>query len=359
MAWDWCDQDRADEWQVELVDPHDATRSRGELRGVTSAKVSYVWDAEGRASATVETLAPDGDDGWVEASRLRVWHVIREWGWREALFCGYVKSRKDEWTSGGLRATYELGSALWAMSADLWTQPFAVGAGGTVRGAVGQVMSSCGRDYRLLAGAGDLRFTTSRVWQAGSSKLATLTDLCSLAGSRLDVDGMGLPTVGPARVPTASDAARWTLDASGPGSVVVSSVEHSSTAGQVPGRYVVTHKEKDNVTVGVATADASNPASAQRRGFTIAETEEVTDLPGGQAQANQLAAEALEARAAADEEWRMTCLYFPARPGDACRLRLGGAANAAIGTRACYVREVDADCLAGTMDITLRGCRYA
>lgn len=359
MGWDWSERDRADEWQVELVDPHDATASRGELSGVTAASIRLVWDSGHRASATVETLSGDGDDGWVENSRLRIWHVIRRWGYRKALFTGYVTGRADEWVAGGLKVSYECKSALWAVSADLWPYPFACGSGGTVRGAVKQVMDSCSRPYMLLSGAGDYRFSAARVWNAGTSKLDTLSDLVSLASSRLDVDGMGYPTVGPARLPTTSDRPRWTIDAAGAGSVVTSGVEHSTTAAQVPGRYIVTHKEGNQVTVGVATSGAEKASSAQRRGYVLAEAEEVTDLPGGQSQANSIAADRLSAAQGADEEWRLSCLYFPARPGDACHLRLGGTRQSAIGTRSCWVREADVDCLAGTMELTLRGCRYA
>ncbi|WP_307738993.1 hypothetical protein [uncultured Parolsenella sp.] len=346
---DWADTSRTDRWLVEMVDPNDLSTSRGYLAEgtVTGLSLTLARDSDTKASAKVSTL---GDDGYVAGSMLRVWHEVGEWGYREPVFTGYVKEAPDSLVQGVRQTDYQLGSALWALSRDLWPAPLAVASGGTALGAIRAVLDQCSRPYDVLAGALDLRFTEARAWEAGSSRLESLADLADAAGDRLSVSGSGLVTVAALPDLTAATTPTWELDTEDDRAMTLSDgASHTSAVGDVPGRYIVTHKEGSTVTVGVADVAAGMPSSASARGYVVAETKDVSELPGGLAQAYVLAAQYLAAAQGHDEEWSVTSLYAPYREGDVVSLRLRGE------THLGYVRDADFDLLGGTVKLTIGG----
>lgn len=346
---DWADASREDAWTVEMVDPNDPTTSRGYLADgcVTDLTLTLAADSDTKATAKVSTL---GEDGYVEGSMLRIWHEVEEWGYREPVFTGYVKEAPDSIVQGVRQTDYQLGSALWALSRDLWPAPFAVASGGTALAAIRAVLDLCSRPYEVDSGALDLRLASPRAWEAGSSRLDCLHDLADAAGDYLSVSGMGLVTVAAGPDLSGASTPTWELDTEDDGAMTLSDgASHTSTAGDVPGRFVVTHKEGSAVAVGVADAAATMPSSAMSRGYVVAETKDVPDLPGGLAQAHALAAKYLAEAQGHDEEWGLTSLYAPYREGDVVRLRLWGEEH--IG----YVRDADFDLLGGTVKLTIGG----
>lgn len=346
---DWTDTDRTDRWLVEMVDPNDLSTSRGYLADgcVTDLALTLAQDSDTKASAKVSTL---GDDGYVRGSALRIWHEVDEWGYREPVFTGYVKEAPDSIVQGVRQTDYQLASALWAVSRDLWPSPFAVASGGTALAAIRAVLDLCSRPYEVDSGALDVRLTTPRAWEAGSSRLDSIADLADMAGDYLSVSGSGLVTVAALPDLTAVSTPTWELDTDDDRAMTLSDgASHTSTAGDVPGRYIVTHKEGSTVTVGVADVAAGMASSASARGYVVAETKEVSELPGGLSQAYVLAAQYLAAAQGHDEEWSVSTLYAPYREGDVVSLRLWGETH--IG----YVRDADFDLLAGSVKLTIGG----
>lgn len=345
----WADASREDAWTVEMVDPNDPTTSRGYLADgcVTDLTLTLASDSDTKATAKVSTL---GEDGYVAGSALRVWHEVEAWGYREPVFTGYVKEAPDSIVQGVRQTDYHLGSALWALSRDLWPAPFAVASGGTALAAIRSVLDLCSRPYEVDSGALDTRLTSPRAWEAGSSRLDCLHDLADAAGDYLSVSGSGLVTVAASPDLSGASTPTWELDTDDDRAVTLSDgASHTSTAGDVPGRYVVTHKEGSTVTAGVADVAATMPSSAMSRGYVVAETKDVPDLPGGLAQAYALAAKYLAAAQGHGEEWSVTSLYAPYREGDVVRLRLWGEEH--LG----YVRDADFDLLGGTVKLTIGG----
>lgn len=343
---DWRDMDRVDEWRVDMVDPNDLSRVLGTLSGVTALSLDLGYYADTRAGAKVETL---GDDGYVANSMLRIVHSVPGWGYTEPLFTGFVTDVDEAVENGTRKASYSLSSSLYGVGGDLFTGPFTIGVGGTALQAVDAILKGCGRPYRLLL-ARDYRFTSARMWEAASSKLSALFDVMDLAGDRLSVDGEGYVTVEGWSAPSAADQPDWVLDAEDRASVVRSEdVKHSTTAYEAPGRYIVTHKDGDALTVGVADMASGAGTSASVRGYTLTETRDVMDLPGGQTQADQLAAQYLAAAQGAVDEWSVKCMYMPLREGDRVLLRLWG--DEVRG----FVKDASFDLLKGTVDVTVKG----
>lgn len=349
MAVDWRDMARTDEWAVEMVDPNDLSTSRGYLADgtVTDLSLTLAYDTETKATAKVTTL---GDDGYVGGSMLRIWHEVDDWGYREPVFTGYVTGTGAKLGAGVPQMSYELGSALWAMRSDLWPAQFSVASGATAMQGVRSVLDQCSRPYVELAGVLDSRLSATRLWQAGSSRLATLLDLADVAGDYVGVDGMGLVTVGPSMSASSLDTPVWELDTDDPLSVVTSSeVAHDVKPDDAPGRVIVTHKDGSTVTVGVADAPATYPTSSARRGYVVAKAVEEKELPGGLAQARVLAAQYLAQGQALSDEWSLETTYAPYRGGDVVGLRLWGDYH--VG----YVREADFDLLGGSVKLTIGG----
>lgn len=343
---DWRDTDRIDDWRVDMVDPNDLSRVLGSLSGVTALSLDLGYYADTRAGAKVETL---GDDGYVANSMLRIVHSVASWGYTEPLFTGFVTGAEESVDNGTRKASYTLSSALYGVGGDLFAGPFTMGVGGTTLQAVDAILKGCGRPYRLLL-ANDYRFTSARMWEAASSKLSALFDIVNLASDRLSVDGEGYVTVEGWSAPSAADEPDWVLDAGDRSAVTLGDdAKHSTTAHEVPGRYIVTHKDGDALTIGTADVAAGSAASASVRGYTLTETRDVTDLPGGQAQADQLAAQYLAAAQAAVDEWSVTCLYMPLREGDRVLLRLWGEDVRG------FVKDASFDLLKGTVDLTVKG----
>lgn len=345
---------RDDRFEVELVDPRDPGRSLGWLRSIEGISLSMSMDSDTRCSAEVSTW---GDDGYLEGARLRIWHRVASPAWSEALFCGYVTEVADSWSRGTLGRTYQLKSSLYAMSADLFVGKFVVAQNGSVLQALGRLMDLCDRPHRVLAGARDRRFTATKVWDVATGKLDCMHELAAEAGDRLSVDGLGYVTVGADPALSPRPAARFTVDTRDPRSVALSgtSIDHTSTALTVPGRYIVTHKDGDSVTVGWVDAPTSLPSSPARRGYVLAASREAKDLTGGADEARRLAQRYLDAAQGGSDEWSVSTLYLPVREGDLVDLRTWDEDGRVPSLHRCEVKSADKDLLKGEMKLVLRG----
>lgn len=345
MTYDWSDMDRTDEWSVEMVDPRNPSISRGWLKGLKDLSVSTGYYVDTRMTATIETL---GDDGYIENSQLRIWHTVPEWGLTYPLFTGYVTSAPDSLENGTRTTSYRCSSAMYAMQVDLFTAPFAINKGAKALDAMGQILNGSGRPYKVANGARDYLFGRPRAWKAADTKLSALNDIANISDDRLTVDGYGYVVIEPYQIPSQAKDPDYVIATDG-GLVVSETIDHTNTASEAPGRYIVTHTNGDEVVSAYADVDSSNPNSPQRRGYTLATSNDVTDLTGGAAQAKQLATTYLKKAQGGVEEWGCTCLYFPAQEGDFVKLRLWGEEHLT------FVKSAEFSPLSGTVKLNLKG----
>ncbi len=354
---DWADGELRHLLVAELVDPRDHSQSLGALEVAPSGcrmTEGYYTDTRVSASLSVPDWSAYDGFAWV---RLR--HEELRSGWSETMMTGIVWDEGVSESSGALRASPTVVSALKALDADAIPCPLVMGQGGRALSAAAKVCSDVGRPWRALPGATDYRFTDPRVWDAGTSRISVLFDLLELAGDRLGVDPDGVVTAARYVEPSRREPS-MTLDALDPhGVVLATEMRRSSDSHQVPGRSIATWKgtvgegddRRDEQVGGYADVGSSHFASPGRRGYVVSEVHQVNDMaePRTVAHAQRLARGFLPGDSAGTDEWEVECLWVPLHQGDAVDFRppVGG-------PRLCLVKAVDVDLGAWTERLTLK-----
>lgn len=345
MNENWKNQARTDIWRIEQVDPINPDVVRGDLLGVTSISLTWGYYTDTRGSASVTTL---GDDGYLKHSQLRIIHEIPEWNYVHELFTGYVTDVSKSVSHGTKQTTYTLKSPLYALDADIQAWTFVVGSNGMAINAMRSLFERCNRPYLIHPESKDYRFSSTKVYPIGDSHLKTLFDLSNLAGDRVSVDGHGLVTISP-YTPPSQLTPQWYIDTDDEETMVLNdSISETSTEFEVPGRVIVTHKDGDNEITAWADSDVSKESSSLKRGYMLSQVQDVTDLSGGQQQAQALANQYLEDAQASYNEWQVSALYMPIREGDCVEFSLYGESHHTM------VKTLDVSPLNGTMKVTLK-----
>lgn len=343
----WLDATREDVLRVVQLSPNQLDGTLGDLPGVlaSGASITEGYYTDNRTSAKLTVLEAQREPyAW-----LRLVHECPGYGWSEELGT-YVVAQEDTAYQGGTSTTdYDLRSILWAISSD--TQPFhfSIGAGATTRQVFERICQTVGKSGRILAGAGDHRYGDSVVYDVGNSYLSDLFDIASTSNNRLDVDGHGRITLGPYTPPSQRDP-DWVLDSSTKPIVIDDGIKVEDTTGQATSRVVVTYKSGDTEINAGADVDASSPYSSARRGYTIAETKQATDMsPATQAQADATARSDLALNTSdAGRVRSCKCLYFPVHEGDVVEWREGTSSTKYL------VKEADKDLSDWTVSLTLK-----
>lgn len=343
----WRDQTRVDELTVQMVDPHTLSVVRGELGSVMDCTITEGYFTDGRVSGQVTAL---DDDTYVADSMLRIVHRIPDIGYSAELLTGYVTQLQRDHSDNSTTTTYSLDSTLWALSEDTLPRHFSIGAGATTDQAFESVLrKTCGREYLLLPGAKNSRFSQTVVYELGDSFLSDLFDICDRSGNRLDVDGHGRITIA-AYVPPSAREPDWVIDANESRSIVLDEGDGwTDKPGEAYNRVIVVHKNGDNETVGYVDAGAGYRYANGNVGWLRAKVISENDLsPDTSARATELARQRLAENVTVETERKVKCMYFPVHEGEVIRFSLDG------DTRKCLVKQVDADLSDWTVSLTLK-----
>ena len=345
----WLDPAREDVLRVVQLSPNQLDGTLGDLAGVlpSGASTTEGYYTDNRVSARLTVIESQREPyAW-----LRLVHECPGYEWSEELGTFVVAEEDTTYQDGTSTTEYDLRSILWAISSD--TQPFhfSIGAGATAHAVFQRICQTVGKEGRILAGAGDYRYSDSVVYDVGNSYLSDLFDVASTAGDRLNVDGHGNITLGPYTPPRQRDP-DWVLDASAQRSIVLDSggIKVEDTTGQATSRVVVAYKSGDTEINAGADVDSGSPYSSARRGYTIAETKQVTDMsPATQAQADAVARQDLALNTAdAGRVRSCKCLYFPVHAGDVVEWREG------LSSTKYLVKQCDRDLEDWTVSLELK-----
>lgn len=317
---DWRSVSLAHRLRVDMVDPIDHSLRRGQLE-VSGGRASTDIEADTRASLALEAV--DWTQ-WVPGSWVRVTHSVGDWS--ETLFTGFLASDGHRWASGGETASPRFYGALKAIEGDRLTRPLVAGIGARSSELIGRVLDGATppREWRLLPGFSDSRYQNVTVFDAGRGRLDVLSDLCDACGARYGVTADGVVTVGADVAPSLMEPT-FELDAGASDTTVLAgSVTRSDGALTAASRSIVTHRASSSAASssravsGWADVPSSSQLSSGRRGFTVAEVHEVSDMtdPVSDAHAAMLARDWLPRDSEAPVEWQLDSAYLPVSAGD-------------------------------------------
>lgn len=344
----WKDQERTDDFQFLMVDPHNLDIVRGELNDIKleDCSITQGYETDTRIAGKMAILSRN----YIMNSWIRIVHEVSKEGYRNELGTFIPVNPSSKTSTGAKIDTYDLQSVLWAMKSDLCPSHFAIGTGAYALDAFDRICDNCGRPYIHLAGVNNYRYTTSKIYEMGDPYLDDLFDICDVSGNRLDVDGHGRITIGKYTNPRYITPS-WDLDYDDPKSMIVNDgIETSSTDYDTPNRAIVIY-QNDNVEI-YAYADAPSKYifSSSQRGYIMAEVHQVNDMsPATAMNAQTLASQYLEEGLTGVTEYKLTSLYFPAHAGETLNLTFDG------NTHHCLIKSIDPINLKEmTMGLTLK-----
>lgn len=364
MALDWKDQTREDRLTFLMVSPTNLNDVYGELDGVdlsgSSLEAAYYTDVR-----TSGTLAVVGD-GWVRGSLIRVVHEVPSWGWKRTIGTYIVTDDSASRTSGVWHYDLSMQSMLFGLSTDKLVRPWTIAKNAMALKAMRDCMDAARYQYTIVSGANDYRVKTPQVMESGTSRLACLYSLCTMASDRLDVDGDGRVTVSK-YVNPASKVPVARIDLTDPRGIAFDDLSRSTDWLQMVDTAAVSFKYSDTTTKnGKSTTvqreiNASAKVSSSlhqahgQRGYTVTDFRSVSELTPQTAQrAQQLANQYLKENAPELVTWELTTTYLPVWEGDVVELVVHDGLQAYRGTRKCLVRNVELDLSNMTMHLTLK-----
>lgn len=350
---DWTRGDLSHRLQVLMVDPLNLSTIRGELEGVVrggSYDLGYYTDT--RMGASIKTFTPSGPDNWDGTAALRLVHIVSDYTgdlWQETLGTFYVTGRDWEISEGNYSTDYKLSGTLHGLETNVTPRSYTVAKGARALDVIKRIMKTTSRPYYIEGGARNVAYSSPVVYDAGTSYLSILFDVCDRSRNRLNVVRDGRVVVGPYTAPS-QKAATFSTVAGDPHGLFIGPFSTGDAGLELPERAIV-EATKDNKTItGTAIAKAGTRQRHNRRGYGIDDFRTLTNLsPFSQKQADALAARYL---ATADTEERTAehgLLYRPLREGDIELLTVGN------DTRRWHIKNAKLDLASWTWDLSLRG----
>lgn len=331
----WLDASQEHTFTVEMIDPWNLEKSRGELRGITSASVTYGYDSDTKVSASLETY----DDNYKKGSWLR----FKVDGTEIGTFGVQSKTVKEN-----EERSYSLQSVLWMLQNDLAYQLYTVRANCKASQAIKTICKVVRKSVVFNPGHGDYMYKKAVAWSRTDSYLSILKDLCSISSNQLGVDPHGRITIS-RYVPPKNKTARYSLDTSITRGVVLSpGFSDDDQYGDIVNRTVVVSSGNNDEADIVGYFDHTEISNT--RGWVKTEVHQVSDMsPRTQKRAEQLAKQ----YSAEDSDTGVTrdvsTIYFPLNAGDIVTWDndwwLG---------RKYLVQTIDCDFLNWTMKLTLK-----
>lgn len=364
MALDWKDLTREDKLTFLMVSPTNLNEIYGELDGVdlssSSLDAEYYTDTRTSGSLTVV------GDGWIRGSLIRVVHSVPAWGWTRTLGTYIVTNDEAKRENGVWKYELTLQSMLFGLSTDLLVRPWTVAKNAMAIKAMRDCLNAAAFKHTIVSGANDYKLKTPQVMESGTSRLACLYSLCTMANDRLDVDGNGCVTVSK-YVNPASKVPSARIDLSDPRGVAFDDLTRSTDWLQMVDIAAVSFKYSDSVKKGNKTETVQREINAYakvsssmhqahaQRGYTVTDFRSVSELtPQTAAQAQKLANQYLKENAPELVEWELTTTYLPVWEGDVVELVVHDGMEQYKGIRKCLVKGVSLDLGSMTMELTLK-----
>lgn len=277
MAIDWTRGDLYHSLRVLMIDPKNFENVRGELRGTVSGKVDLQYYGDTRMGAELETR---GAHGWDGSAALRLIHSVRDYTGlllEESLFTGFVTAQSYEGEGESRSTSWTLKSGLYALESARSELPYSVAKGSKAKTIISKICSSLGRPLRVEPSAHEYVFGSNHVYDAGSTYLSIVLDMCSRANNRLSVDADGIITVSGYVVPSTKSADYDALERSDRGTVI-GPIKGDATGLDAPSRVIVRGESGEENVTGYAMVASGAPSSQGVRGYRKDRFESVTDL---------------------------------------------------------------------------------
>lgn len=337
---DWADPKRTDVIHFVMVDPNNLDETLGDIEDVQlgSSTLTYGYYTDTRYSSKITFLR---ENNYVQNAWIRIIHEVPSEGYVNELGT-FIPVSPSVSYNGTVTKTLDLQSPLWGLSNDLCTAAFSIGKGGTFVNAFKRICETCGRPY-LLNNPNDFCAEKAVVYEAGTSYLDILFDICENTNNRMDLTGHGVITLGPS-LDISSLSPAWELDTEDPRSLVIDgSIKMEPESNEIPNRTIVINGNY----VGVAELPAGAEYSAAQRGYVRAQKYSASGVTS-KAQAQALA-EAYLNGFTKITQWNLETMYFPAQCGDTVKFKIDGE------THLCMIQSIDPVNLdTMTMKLTLR-----
>lgn len=352
MSYDWSDTTRQDRLVFYDVDPH-SLEVRQELTGVELSGSTITWGyyTDTRVSGSIKVL----NSNHIDHSLIRVVHTVPDWGYSDTLATLLVTGDDAERDAGSWLTAYTCHSTLTMLEKDLLPYAYVIGAGAKAKAVISKLLEDAGRKYSFTGASRDYRYTQAKSYEIGDSRLSDLFDVCSTANDRLDVDGSGVVVIDAYIAPT-NTTPSWVLDLADSRTNTLEDISRSSSRLSVPTREIVHYKGTDgnnNDVEVVGYADSTTGETASRRGYVLAEVQEINDLsPATQTAATAAAQSYLADNTDEDHEWKVKLLYMPMKCGQTVYITFPDGDDA--GRHHCLVKTVELDLSDMTMTVTLK-----
>ena len=284
MAVDWSRGDISHRLSVFLLDPNKLTVRRQVNGVVREGEVSFDYYSDTRVSAQISLVAPIGEEPGDGNSAIRLVRTTYDHtGVLDEAPIGtfFVKPEDDavSWSDVGDTRTwsFRLISILGGAEVQVLPKPVTMGKGAKVLSTVkSRFKNQLGRTATVAGNAKDYSFSKAVEYDAGTSELSLMLDLLDLAGDRLSVDDMGIPTVSLYRTP-AKLGATFTVDSADPRTLLVGPVEGGSAKQAVPARVVVAANGSIDVANGTYKSGGTrSDGTTYRAGDTKYKSEQKT-----------------------------------------------------------------------------------
>lgn len=317
---DWTELDRPNE-RVEavLVDRENCTVTKGGLDGLdpSTVKITEGYYTDTRVQCTFETYTKDGNDGFDSSDETRVRIVHSFDGYSKALFTGYVLSRKPDYENGLVKRSYELESALYAISKDYISCDMPLGNQASVADANRKLLAIIEKEHDLSLMA-TRRIQSPLVYEKASDTFLNVLFDINDGINRVDVDGMGRITVSKYTAPSEKTPS---LAISANDGMTIGDITQEDSSSDVPSRVLVKCNDQDSP-LAVVDVPSTYPSSPLRRGYTVAETVTVDYESPTWEQLYKYGRQWLEEQQDPGLTWQLTRHYQDLHEGDVVWLDL-------------------------------------
>lgn len=350
-----------------MVEANNLERVLGELDGVdlSGSSITAGYYTDTRVSAKLKIVGNDSirttTDKWIRSSFIRIVHEVEGENYSNEL--GTFLVTNDGATREGATWVYELElqSMLYAISTDLFVEPWVRARGSSAMDCARRILQVTGRPY-IERGAYDSRLKSTLVLESGKSYLQHLYTCMTAANNRVDVDGHGRVTLSPYVSPDAKSPLFTIGMDETRGMIEEGSLKRTTDYLKMVDTVAVSYKYNDDsggesvereINAYVKVPDSS-PISHAKRGYSSTEFHSLNEMnPPTAARARELAKQYL-ANNRESVEWQLNCAYMPIWEGDVIVLNVPDGVDVYAGARKCLVKNVDIDLSTMQMSLTLR-----
>lgn len=314
---DWYDKTRQDRFIFEMVDPFDLDKSRGYLDNVIvdSCQITQGYYTDTRISAKLEVA----DHNYIDYSLIRIHHYVDNESFHEELGTFFVASRtRDENQTN--KESFTLTSMLDRISDDVLTYNYVVAQNKTAHEVLKDLFEKFSVPYSLEPGINNKTYTSSTVYEVGSSVLSTIFDIASDAKLRIDVNGHGVAIVTNYVEPKSKTSV---FDFNFQNGTINGEVSKSNNPFDAVNRVLVVSSQSDQSAIGYSDVDEASKIAYGKLGRRNVSVEQISDLsPFSNAGATEKAKTLMGDYEQDPAEYTFSGLYFPSNVGEVVTIAL-------------------------------------